>query len=98
MNYQNGQNTRTPDSTPALDRARGGIIVIKLTIPSKTYPVQGGKGGQVKTDEMTVTVKIDLEELPLVNVASYKVEEEQIGPDVMPYPYGAHGTYAEKFS
>jgi hypothetical protein len=67
MNYQNGQNARTPDSTPALDRARGGIIVIKLTIPSKTYPVQGGKGGQVKTDEM-------------------------------PYPYGAHGTYAEKFS
>jgi hypothetical protein len=98
VNYQNSQNARNSDSDASIDRARGGIIQITLTIPSKTYPVRGGKGGQVTTDKMVVTLAIDLEELPLVNTAGYKVEEEQIEPDVMPYPYGAHGTYAETFS
>jgi hypothetical protein len=97
VNYQNSQNARNSDSDASIDRARGGIIQITLTIPSKTYPVQGGNGGQVKTDEMDVTFDIDLEQMPLVNVASYKVEEEQIGPDVIKYPNG-NITYSETFS
>lgn len=79
-----------------MDRARGGIITITLNIPSKTYPVRGGKGGTVKTDAMSMTLDIDLEQMPLVNVAGYKTDRTQTGPDEMPYPSGVI-TYNENF-
>jgi len=70
------------------DRARGGKIQIRLVIPSKTYSLDTRDGGTVTTDEMVAEFEIDLEELPLVNVAGYKIEEEQYAPDRMSYPYG----------
>lgn len=97
VNYQNSHNARNSDSDASIDRARGGIIQITLNIPSKTYQVQGGKGGTVTTDAMSATLDIDLEQMPLVNVSSYKVEEEQIGPEEIPYPSG-NTTYNENFS
>jgi hypothetical protein len=96
VNYQNSQNARNSDSDASIDRARGGIIQITLTIPSKIYPVRGGRG-IVRTAKMSVTIDIDLEQMPLVNVASYKIEEEQIAPDVIPYPNG-NIRYRETFS
>lgn len=93
------------DSTPnwithsqaSIDRARGGQIKITLKIPSKTYAVQGGKGGQVTTDAMSVSFEIDLEEMPLVNVATYKTDRTQTGPATIPYPNGTK-TYSESFA
>ncbi len=96
VNYQNSQNARNSDSDASIDRARGGIIQITLTIPSKRYRVSGGLGS-VTTAKMSVTIDIDLEQMPLVNVASYEVEEEQIAPEEIPYPNG-NITYNETFS
>lgn len=85
------------NSQGSMDRARGRIITITLNIPSKTYPVQGGRGGTVKTDAMSMPINIDLEEMPLVNVAGYKTDRTQTGPNEMPYPNGTK-TYSENFA
>ena len=84
--YQDSFNINAANSEGSYDRARGGKIEIKLKIPSKTYTAQGACGGKVTTAEMNVTLLIDVEKLPLVNTAGYKIGEEQIGPKVLEYP------------
>lgn len=77
---------------PSIDRARGGLLKIKVTIPSETVKVDGAKlgplprPGTITTKEMKTTVEIDWEKLPLVNTAAYKINEKQVSPDEMPYP------------
>ncbi len=83
---QNAFNVNAASSEGSYDRARGGLIEIKLTIPSQTYNLSGPCGGKVKSPEMKITIEIDVEKLPLVNVAGYSIEEEQIGPDSMDHP------------
>lgn len=81
-------NYRTPFATnqqPNRDRARGGKIQIDLTIPKRTYRLQGSCNGIFSTAEMYVRILIDVEKLPLVNTAGYKIEEEQIAPDEIKY-------------
>ena len=85
--YHDAHNTPASNSQVSIDRARGGKISITLKIPSKTYPVRGGPG-RVTTEAMQVSFEIDLEEMPLVNVASYKTDRVQTGPNQMPYPNG----------
>lgn len=77
------------NAMPSIDRVRGGKIMLHLIIPSQTYITNGACGQKGVTDEMHVRVEIDVEKLPLVNLSGYGVEEEQIGPDEMPYeePY-----------
>jgi hypothetical protein len=87
VNYQNSQNARNSDSDAAIDRARGGTIHIRITIPEERIRVTGGIGAVV-IPKKEVNVLIDLEQMPLVNVASYKIEQEQIAPAKMSYPYG----------
>ena len=87
VNYQDSQNARNSDSDASIDRARGGTIHIKITIPEERLPVKGGIG-TVVIPKKECNVLINLEDLPLVNVASYKIEEEQISPAKMSYPYG----------
>lgn len=70
---------------PSIDRCRGGKIQIDLTIPKKTYRLQGSCGGIFSTSEMYVRIIIDVEKLPVVNTAGYSVEEEQIGDDELVY-------------
>ncbi len=82
--YQDGYNVRVGDAV--IDRARGGILKITLKIPSKTYTANGACGGIYRTTAMSLDVEIDIEKLPLVNTAGYKIEEEQTGPDSIPYP------------
>lgn len=94
--YHDAHNAPASNSQVSIDRARGGQIQITLNIPSKTYPVRGGRG-RVTTAAMSVTFAIDLEEMPLVNVASYKTDRTQTGPDEMPYPNGVT-KYNENFS
>jgi hypothetical protein len=83
LNYQNGYTTRNGD--PEIDRARGGIIKLKFDIPSETIETSHPCGGKIKTKAMKVEIEIDLEKLPLVNTASYKIEEMQTGPDTLEY-------------
>jgi hypothetical protein len=98
VNYQNSQNARNSDSDASIDRARGGIIKIELTIPEKTHKLKVSIGsGVVTIPAVKCTIEIDLEQMPLVNVSGYEIEEEQIGPDEMPYPNGAQGVIAEDF-
>lgn len=85
---QNAFVGNAANSQGAYDRARGGKIEIKLTIPSQKYNVSGGIGSVV-TREMKVTVEIDVELLPLVNVAGYSIEEQQVGPPILEYPEDA---------
>jgi hypothetical protein len=94
--YQNAFNAPASNSQVSIDRARGGQIQITLTIPSKNYKVRGGLGS-VTTDEMQITFEIDLEEMPLVNVASYKTDRTQTGPKKMDYPNG-NISFGGKFS
>lgn len=82
---QTGTNLFSSASQPSIDRARGGKILIKLTIPSQQYKADGACGGVVTTDEMTVEVTIDVEKLPLVDTATYRIEEQQDSPSEMPY-------------
>jgi hypothetical protein len=82
--YQDGYNVRVGD--PVIDRARGGILKITLKIPSQTYTANGACSGTYKTKAMTLEVEIDIEKLPLVNTAGYKIEEQQTDPDTIPYP------------
>lgn len=89
VSYQNAFNAGAASSEGSYDRARGGKIEIKLKIPSKTYTAQGACGGKVTTAEMNVTILIDVEKLPLVNVAGYSIEEEQYAPKVLEYPTDA---------
>lgn len=86
VNYQNAFNVSAASSEGSYDRARGGLIEIKLTIPSQTYNLSGPCGGKVKSPEMKITIEIDVEKLPLVNVAGYSIEEEQYAPEVMEHP------------
>jgi hypothetical protein len=90
---------QTAVSAPALssqgtyDRARGGVLEITFTIPPEIIMVENYKfpngnpaTGQVTTNRLEATIEIDWELLPLVDVAGYTIEEEQIGPAVLPYP------------
>ena len=98
VNYQNSQNARNSDSDASIDRARGGIVQVTLNIPAKTYKLKLSIGsGTVTIPKMSCTFEIDLEQMPLVNVAGYEIEEEQIGPDTIAYPNG-NITYNEDFS
>lgn len=95
--YQNGFNAGASNSQVSMDRARGGIITITLTIPEKTHRVKTPVGaGAVTIPAVSVTIDIDLEQMPLVNVAGYKTDRTQTGPDEMPYPNGVI-TYNENF-
>jgi hypothetical protein len=51
--------------------------------------VEGSCTGTVKTKAMEAEFEIDVEKLPLVNVAGYAIEEEQIAPAVLDYPADA---------
>lgn len=86
MSYQDAFNARVGSTEGSYDRARGGLIEIKLTIPSKTLSANGACGGTINTKEMKVTVVIDVESLPVINVAGYSIEEEQYGPEVLEHP------------
>ena len=88
INYFDAVTASAFSDQPTMDRARGGKMKVTLQIPSKTYQVQGGKGGQITTDKMSVTFELDLEQMPLVNVAGYRTDRAQIEPDSMPYPNG----------
>lgn len=90
---QTGFNLHAAAAQPSMDRARGGVLAITLTIPPETikvspYNFPDGKPatGQVTTRQMIGLIEIDWEQLPLVDVAGYRVEEEQVGPAVLPYP------------
>lgn len=81
--YQNAFTATASHNQASIDRARGGIIKIKLTLPSMN--IIGGPG---RTPARVCEFQIDLEQMPLVNVASYEVQEEQITPEEIPYPNG----------
>lgn len=87
INYQHGANAKSISAQPSIDRARGGIIKIELTIPQERVNVTGGPGA-VTIPKKVCTFEIDLEQLPLVNVAGYQIDQEQISPERMSYPYG----------
>lgn len=77
---------------PNIDRARGGILVVDVIIPSEVAGTSGAKrfgiftrAGSVKTNGLTARLLIDWEKLPLVNVSGYTTDREQIAPDEMPY-------------
>lgn len=71
---------------PSIDRARGGKIELKLTIPSKTYSLKGPCGGKATLSKMEVTIVIDIEELPLVNTSGYSTGGwTQNADDELPY-------------
>ena len=84
--YQNAVTATSASTEGEYDRARGGLIEVKLTIPSQSYDLQGPCGGKVSSPEMRITFTIDVESLPLVNVAGYTIEEEQIAPEVLEHP------------
>jgi hypothetical protein len=84
--YGTGRNARTERDAPHIDRARGGTVSVTLIIPAKRIQVQGGKGGFVDIPKEEVTFTIDMEQLPLVNVARYNTTMTQIAPEVIPYP------------
>jgi len=86
INYQDAFNTNAANSQGSIDRARGGKISISLTIPSKTYT--DSDGDSHTTDEMKVSFEIDLELMPLVNVAGYGTNLVQTGPEEIKYPNG----------
>ena len=86
MTYQNGYNASSISPEGAYDRARGGIIKITLSIPSRVLTANGACGGTITTKAMKATIEIDVEKLPLVNVAGYAIEEEQVGPDTLDSP------------
>lgn len=86
ITYQNAFNATSSSSQGSYDRARGGKIEIKLTIPSQSYDLQGPCRGNVKSPELKITFEIDIEKLPLVNVSSYTVEAEQIADATLDYP------------
>jgi hypothetical protein len=98
VNYQNSQNARNSDSDASIDRARGGIIKIRLVWPEYSGNTTGRDREPFKIPERVCEFEIDLEQLPLVNVASYKVEEEQIGPEEIPYPNGVVNPWPGTFS
>lgn len=95
--YQDAFNVPASNSQPSIDRARGGIIKIKLTIPEIVRRVEGGRGGQVTIPARVCEFEIDLEQMPLVDVAAYKVEERQIGPANIPYPNGNTNPWLGEF-
>jgi hypothetical protein len=84
--YSTGRDTRVERDAPHIDRARGGTVSVTLIIPAKRIQVQGGKGGFVDIPKEEVTFTIDMEQLPLVNVARYQTTMTQIAPEVIPYP------------
>lgn len=87
INYQNAGNAQSISRQPAMDRARGGKIHIKITLPEQRIPVTGGPGA-VRIPKQICEFYIDLEELPLVNVAGYATDHVQTGPAKMSYPEG----------
>jgi hypothetical protein len=84
--YSTGRAARSEREAPHIDRARGGTVTITLVIPPKQIGVQGGGGGVVNIPQQSVTFTIDMEQLPLVNVANYSAPYTQIGPPALPYP------------
>ena len=87
INYQNSVSAQNVTPQPNIDRARGGLIHIEITIPEETIRVSGGIG-RVRIPKKVCSFTIDLEQLPLVDVASYRIEQRQISPERMSYPYG----------
>lgn len=87
INYSNSYNAQGVTPQPAIDRARGGVIHIKITLPEERIRVSGGPGA-VTIPKKECNIMIDLEDMPLVNVSGYEVDREQISPERMSYPYG----------
>lgn len=85
--YHDAHNAPASNSQVSIDRARGGTIHLRITIPEERLPVRGGIGSVV-IPKKELNLLVDLEELPLVNVASYKIDRNQTGPAKMSYPYG----------
>lgn len=96
INYSNAANAQPMSRQPSIDRARGGIIKIELTIPAETIGVTGGPG-RVRIPKKVAKFEIDLEMMPLINVSNYSVEMQQDGPDEMPYPNGVTNPYKGEF-
>lgn len=85
--YQNAFTAAASHNQASIDRARGGIIKIKITIPELTVRTNSKKDS-VTLPERICEFDIDLELLPLVNTSGYAVDREQNSPDRMAYPYG----------
>lgn len=89
VTYPQASSARADSQQPSIDRARGGIIKIKLTIPQETIKAPATIGSAiVDIPKKEVTITIDLEKMPLIDTSAYKVEETQTGPDSMDYPDG----------
>jgi hypothetical protein len=84
--YGAARTARTENPGAHIDRARGGQVTVKLIIPPKRIGVQGGQGGFVDIPKQEVSFTIDLEQLPLVNVARYNTTMTQVEPLIIPYP------------
>jgi hypothetical protein len=78
------------------DRARGGQLKVKLTIPEKRLDVKGNFGFVI-VPKQTVEFVIDLERMPLVNVSGYAVDRIQTGPPLIEYPNGTGATVDKTF-
>lgn len=87
---------RAAAEAPEYDRARGGQLKVKLTIPQRRLPVQGGPGA-VTIPKQVVEFVIDLERMPLVNVANYAVDRVQVAPPLISYPNGTDATVDATF-
>ena len=92
LQYANSYNAQAVTPQPSIDRARGGKIKVKLTFPRTK--VEGGSGF---VPRRVCEFEIDLEEMPLVNVAGYRTDRVQVAPDEMPYPNGATSPFEGTF-
>lgn len=97
INYQNASDAQGITAQPSIDRARGGIMKIRLVLPPLRLPVIRGRG-YVQIPRRVCEFEIDLEHMPLVDVAGYRIEERQVAPDVMPYPNGVTNPYEGTFN
>jgi hypothetical protein len=88
---------RADGGAHAYDRARGGQLKVTLTIPAMRLPVKGNFG-YVNVPERKVTFELDLERMPLVNVAGYAVDRVQVKPTTISYPNGTGATVDAKFT
>jgi hypothetical protein len=97
VGYQNANTTSGFNSQPSIDRARGGIIRIRLVLPSLTRRTNSRRDS-FTIPQRVCEFEIDLEQMPLVNVATYAVEEVQIAPEQMPYPNGVTNPFTGTFN
>lgn len=85
INYSSAYDAQMVTPQPDIDRVRGGIIQLELTIPR----TECEGGGPAKFfPAMKLSVAIDLEQLPLVNASGYSVDRSQNTPARMSYPHG----------